>query len=187
MPSQDGAVSCPAVTVTDPALDIVFFESDRERTIEAGTRSAPVYTFEVVNLTDQDVEVAEWPQQFVAVMGSFLAPDGSPAFTNIRLIEEGRETLLGPEDIPASTVESAELLLWDALLLRAHRTFTFTLVMDVAPGVEGVFDITAGDACQFTPRAWFHNDMWPEPGSEIPLERIENNIPVTTRVIIASE
>jgi len=140
-----------------------------------------------VNLSDQDIMLAEWPQRFVSVMASLMTEDGSPVFTNVRLIEARRPTLLGPEDARpdhGSVDDTVEIMLWDALLLRAGHAFTFTLVADIAPGAEGIYDVTSGDNCHLTPRIWLVHADGPE--TPISIERVRNNFPITRRVTIVS-
>jgi hypothetical protein len=176
-----GTPGCPPESSEEHAL-IIEVLADREIEVRAGTRSARVHAYRVSNVSEGDIQVAEWPQLFAAVMGEFHTTDGERVFTNIRLIEESRTTRLGPEYIHESATGPQEILLWDALLLRARRSFTFTLVMDIATGASGIYEITSGDGCHLTPRAWFAHEDGPE--VEMPIELIANNRPLTTRVTI---
>jgi hypothetical protein len=122
--------------------------------IEAGTRRAEIMSVSLRGLNGSDLEFAEYLYRFEAVMGSLTAPDGGAVFTNARLRVSGRSSLFGPYDIIAAGEEVVEGEFWDANILRAGDEVVLTLEVDVAEGVEGIYEVRLGDECDLTSRMW---------------------------------
>lgn len=173
------APTCPAESPESVARHEVLEAGDV--TVEAGTRRAALASFRITAMLS-DVEYAEYLYRFEALMGSLTAPDGGPAFTNARLRVTGRTALFGPYDIVATGSEVVEGEFWDSNLLRAGDEVDLTLEVDVAEGVEGVYEVRLGNECSLTERMWFV----PEDGPtvEMPDELIGGNDPITVIVTV---
>lgn len=175
----------PAVCPAESPDPVVRYEDlgSGPVTHEAGTRRSEIASFRLTELVGADVEYAEYPYRVAALMGSLTTPEGGPVFTRMRLlIEERTGELFGP-DVIATGSEVVEGELWDSSLLRAGRSVTATLVLDIAPdAVAGTYEFRLGNECDLTPRMWFV----PEDGPtvEMPTDRIGGNEPITVRVTV---
>jgi hypothetical protein len=194
MPEPDAGqppIGCLAESA-DPVARFETVSAPAAITIPAGSRDAVVASF---RLTDArvDLETAEYPYLFSAYpgyimggIGSLTTPHGGPVFMNARLVVEERTTLYGPYDIiddgDDTEVEYGEF--WDANLLRAGREFIFTFLVDVAEDAVagGDYYIRLGDECTLSPRFWY---VYDDGTTEMPIEEIGGNHPITIRVTIA--
>ncbi|KAA0206768.1 hypothetical protein EDM68_01540 [Candidatus Uhrbacteria bacterium] len=181
MPIEPPSTGCPVESL-DPVARFEVIDAPAEITSAPGSRDVAVMSFRLTGAR-VDLETAEYPYRFAGALGSLTTPDGDPVFENARLVVSERTTLYGPYDVIDDGDEAEEGEFWDANLLRAGGTFTFTFLVDVAedavPG--GSYEVRLGDECSLSPRFWyFHEDGT----TEMPIELIGGNDPIAVRVTI---
>ncbi len=158
------------------------FDTDRAISVPAGTRGVVLASFRLTDVR-ADLETAEYPYRFAGALGSLTTPDGGPVFTNARLVVSERTTLYGPYDVIDDGDEMEEGEFWDANLLRAGGAFTFTFLADVAEDAVpwSTYEVRLGNDCSLSPRFWYFNGAGT---SDMPIEEIGGNQPITVRVSI---
>jgi hypothetical protein len=149
--------------------------------VEAGTRRATALAFSV-GAHSSDVEIAEFPGTFRALDGASLTtPSGAPALT-LRFRVNGLSSYFGPEESEGTVEDTFEL--WNAWLVRDGDVHDFELTVEVAEDASGTYEITVGNDCDLTPRAWFVTPEGETPDEPMPMELIGNNAPITFRITV---